>query len=247
MTVSLILDALILVIAGLTIFLAIRRGFLKTIQSGVVFLLSILITLLLRQTVAALIYNTSLPQNVQTRIEEAVSSLLGSDAQAEKPADKDPETAEKSAPSFLQTALQTIGIDEEHYRNLLEEKKNGTVESLRSALNESVVPKAVNILVQAIAVIALFVVSNLLLRLLFWMLRSLIDAIPFLKATNRFLGVIAGILLAALRVFLFVAVVGALLRVSLIASLPVFSSFRTEDTFLFRWISAINPLNVFLS
>ncbi len=239
MTVSLILDALILLIAGLTIFFAWRRGLVKTIQSAAVFVLAVVITILLRQTVVSWLYRSSLPQKAEERIASAVSALLSNETETEQ-ADRQEETG---SPSFLQTALSAIGIDEQHYRDLLAEKKAGTEESLRNALQEKVIPKTVSVLVQAIAVIAIFLVSALVLHLLFFLLRKLIDAVGALRAVNRVLGLIVGILLAVLRVLLFVTVVNALLRVSTISSLPVISSFHTEETYLFRWISAINPLN----
>ena len=239
MTVSLLLDALILLIAGLTIFLAWRRGLMKTVQSAAVFVLAVVITILLRQTVASWLYRSSLPQKAEDRIVSAVSALLDSETET----GQDDRQDDAGSPSFLHTALGALGIDEQHYLDLLQEKKTGTEESLRNALQEKVIPKTVSVLVQAIAVIGLFLVSTLALHLLFFLLRKLIDSVGALRAVNRTLGLIIGILLAILRVLLFITVVNALLRVSTISSLPVISSFHTEETYLFRWISAVNPFN----
>lgn len=241
MTVSLVLDVLILLIAGLTVFLAWRRGFVKTIQSAAVFVLAIVITLLLRQTVASWLYRSSLPEKAEERITGVVSALLS--GESEKGRETDRAGQPEDAPSFLQTALKALGIDEAQYRNLLQQKKAGTEESLRNALKETVIPKTVSVLVQAISVIGLFLVSALVLHLLFFLLRKLIESVGALRTVNRVFGLIVGILLAVFRVFLFVTVISALLRVSAISSLPVISAFHAEETWLFRWISGINPFN----
>ena len=246
MTVSLILDALILLIAGLTVFFAVKNGFVKTVQSVAVFVLSIVVTLLLRQPVVSLLQRTSIPQSMENSVVSVISGLL--DTEADSGENKDEPKASDSGeeePSFLQKAFSALGIDAGQYRDLLAEKAEGTAEGLRQKLCETVVPKAVSVFLQVIAVVALFIVSNILLRLVFLLLRKIIDSIGLLRSANRVLGLILGILLAVFRVLLFVSVVGALLNVSAVSQLPVFSSLHTEDTFIFRWIQSFNPLNAF--
>ncbi|MBQ3935301.1 MAG: CvpA family protein [Clostridia bacterium] len=246
MKISLILDALILLIAGLTVFFAVRNGFVKTVQSTAVFILSIVITLLLRQPVASLLYKTQIPAKVEDSIVSVISGLLDTEAK-EKEAVKEPADSssgqEQEGPSFLQTALGALGIDAGQYRALIREKIDGTADGLREMLRASVVPKAVSVLIQVIAVVGLFIVSNLLLRLVFWLLRKVIESVGILRSANRVLGLVLGILLAVLRVLLFVTVVAALLNVSAISQLPVVSAFRIDETYLFRWIHSINPFN----
>ena len=254
MTVSLILDAAIVLIAGLTIFFAVRHGFVRTVQSAVVFTLAVVVALVLRKPVAELLYRTSIPQAVENGVVSAVNGLLDpsrKEAEAGTESSVPPEESagdgEKDEIPFLQNALAAIGVDADQYRELLREKANGTADSFRNLLSETVVPKVVSVVIQVISVVGLFLVSALLLHLIFLIIRRLVDSVGFLRAANRFLGLAVGILLAAFRVFLFAAAVGALLNVSAISSLPVFSSFRLEDTYLFRWVQAINPLNGFFS
>ena len=144
---------------------------------------------------------------------------------------------------IVKTALGALGIDAGQYRALIREKIDGTADGLREMLRASVVPKAVSVLIQVIAVVGLFIVSNLLLRLVFWLLRKVIESVGILRSANRVLGLVLGILLAVLRVLLFVTVVAALLNVSAISQLPVVSAFRIDETYLFRWIHSINPFN----
>lgn len=242
MTISLILDGLIVLIAFLTIFFAARRGFVRTIQSTVIFILSVILTLVLRQPATTLLKKTSLPQKMETSIVSVVSGLLDADIKD----GAEPETP-REQPTFLQAALPALGISEEVYGELLQDRISGASVNLQALLEKVIVPKTVDVLTQAIAVIGLFIIINLLLRLVFWLLRGLIESIGFLQSVNRVLGVILGIVLAAFRILLFVAVIGALLRVSAISELPVVSSFHIEETYLFRWIDSINPLNAFFS
>ena len=79
----------------------------------------------------------------------------------------------------------------------------------------------------------LYIGTSLVLKILTYLLHRLTD-LPVLRQANKALGLVAGVVLAVLRIYLFCAAVRLLIPCAETLEISLISSIRPENTFLFR-------------
>lgn len=234
MKISIILDLAILLIAGLTIALSAYKGMLRSIRSILVFAISVLLVILLRVPVANALEKTKLPEKAETGVSSVIDELLKTDNASEEPS---------SDAQKLMSYLEGIGLDADEYRQIINDKVSSSKDSLRETLTGKIAPRVAELSVQVTAVLLIFFASTIVFNILFALLTRMIRKIDILKKTDRVLGLIIGFFLAAFRVLLFVAAVQTIMNLSFFQGIPFLSELNAGDTYLFRWIAAINPLS----
>ena len=231
---SAILDILIVVIIGVTILFAVKNGFVKTVLSAASFLIALVVAFLFVSPVRDAFLESGMAVKVRSAVDESITSFVtGASAEQEE------------LPEFL-TKLEFIGID----RAELEEKWNDwrteNTETLKNELVGSVSEPVLRAVATFTAFVLLYLGSVLVLRLAAYLLDKLTD-LPILRQANKLLGLVAGVVLALLRVWLFCAVVQLLLPCADTLGLGIVSHIDPANTFLFKFFYENNFFSLFFA
>ena len=234
---SYILDAVIVIVLGLTIFFGYRRGFLQTVVQLVGCVAAFVIALSISSPAAAFVFDSYIAGGIETQLTQTLDSV------ADVPVEEklDAAIAELPIPvaAILQnnTQLQTT-IDE------LSENVSASVE----ALVESVVQTVIKPIVVALLQFVIFILAFLILMFVAKLLAKLIKPVSKLPLVRQVDGTL-GALLGALKGALFVCVLIAVLQ--LVAATgggkgPITQT-ALDNTWIVKYIADINPLSGFFA
>ena len=198
---SAILDILIIVIIALSIFFAAKRGFIRTLLGGTSFLIAVALAFI--NPVRDYLGNSSVADKARASLSDTLAGFVSSDSES-----YDPKLLEDN--SAFMNMISVFGIDTEEIREKWQEWRTENTEKLRVDLEEYVSKPVVHAVATVVAFLALFLGSLLILKLALFLLDRFFR-LPVLRQANTFLGVLLGVILAAVRVYLFVALVNLLL------------------------------------
>ncbi len=233
---SFLLDLLILLIAGLTIFFAVKNGFIKTFLSTASTLIALIIVLLFSTPLTEALARSPLADAVRTNTEACLDQLIedsGAEDSYSLASDRDGE---------LYPILESVGIDSEKFSRWVGERESMAKDAFREALIDYIAEPVIRLLLRVLSVALLFFGSLLLLRIASFLLSGVIERIPFLREANHILGLVLGVLLALIRVFLFCAVMRVLLNTAGVAGVSALAGIDPEKTLLFRLFDGIHLL-----
>lgn len=236
---SLLLDLILLLIAGVTIFLAAKRGFVKTLLSTASTLVALVIVFLFTSPLTDLLESTALPDAVRTNTASVIDSLV------EQQGAEDSQSLALDRESELYTLLEGIGIDSESLSNWVTEHETMVKEEFRDELVAFVADSVTPMLLSAISVAILFFGSYIALKLLSFLLTGVVEKIPFVRGANHMLGVVLGVVLALIRILIFCTVVRVLLNTSLLSGLGALAGIDPDKTLLFRLFGNIPFIRMF--
>ncbi len=236
---SLLLDLILLLIAGVTIFLAAKRGFVKTLLSTASTLVALVIVFLFTSPLTDLLESTALPDAVRTNTASVIDSLV------EQQGAEDSQSLALDRESELYALLEGIGIDSESLSNWVTEHENMVKEEFRDELVAFVADSVTPMLLSAISVAILFFGSYIALKLLSFLLTGVVEKIPFVRGANHMLGVVLGVVLALIRILIFCTVVRVLLNTSLLSGLGALAGIDPDKTLLFRLFGNIPFIRMF--
>lgn len=229
---SFILDVILLLIAALTIFFAVKNGFVKTVLSALSFLIALIVALVLRAPVVALLEQTPVSEKVSEGIETVLSDLVTENASSLS-------TMIEDSGSSLHALLDTAGIEHENLKEWLADRADKSDENLLAPLAEELTPKLTHALLNVIVFPVLFLLTLIVLKLLSAVLTGLTDRIGALKFANKTLGLIIGILLALFRMILFCVIAQLLLNVLNATGQTIPGDICREDTVLFKLFTSV--------
>lgn len=236
---SLLLDLILLLIAGVTIFLAAKRGFVKTLLSTASTLVALVIVFLFTSPLTDLLESTALPDAVRTNTASVIDSLV------EQQGAEDSQSLALDRESELYTLLEGIGIDSESLSDWVTEHETMVKEEFRDELVAFVADSVTPMLLSAISVAILFFGSYIALKLLSFLLTGVVEKIPFVRGANHMLGVVLGVVLALIRILIFCTVVRVLLNTSLLSGLGALAGIDPDKTLLFRLFGNIPFIRMF--
>ena len=200
---SAILDILIIVIIALSIFFAAKRGFIRTLLGGTSFLIAVAVALAFINPVRDYLGNSSVADKARASLSDTLAGFVSSDSES-----YDPKLLEDN--SAFMNMISVFGIDTEEIREKWQEWRTENTEKLRVDLEEYVSKPVVHAVATVVAFLVLFLGSLLILKLALFLLDRFFR-LPVLRQANTFLGVLLGVILSAVRVYLFVALVNLLL------------------------------------
>lgn len=230
---SFLLDLIILLIAGLTIFFAVKNGFIKTFLSAASALIALVIVFLFTSPLAGALETTSVGDAVHSSTASFLDELVDvRSADGSYTLEEDPD-------GKLSALLDSVGIDRTAISKWISERTGLQREQLRKELIDYIADRATSLLLRALSIAILFFGSFLVLKLASILLTGIVEKIPFVREANRALGLVLGILLALVHVFVFCAVVRVLLNTASFAGWSVLAGLDPEKTFLFRLIGSI--------
>ncbi len=232
-----IIDIIIVAIAAYTIIMSAKRGFVKAVIGGLGFFLAVIVAIALCAPVADTLKEGGFGTSVSNAVDRVVEKKITAE-NYESAFDKDDEKGS------LYNICKTFGA-EDRYDDMKEnydEWRDAGVVSAQSYIKESIREPAVNLCCTVLAFILLFLASWALLKILEVVLGKIVD-LPVLKHADKALGVVIGLPIAVLRVFVACLIIKW--------ALPVAGSFGWEwalntdlsDSFLYSAIEGINFLS----
>lgn len=230
---SLILDLIILLIGGLTILFAVKNGFVKTFLSAASTLIALVIVFLFASPLAEALGQTPLAEAVHTNTASYLEQLV------EEQNAGDSYALATDRESELYPFLESIGVDGESLSNWVSEHVSLSKEQFHRELVNFIADRVTPLLLHALAVAILFFGSFIVLKLLSLLLTDVVERIPFVREANHLLGVVFGILLALIRVFVFCAVVRVMLDTASLSGWSALAGLDPDKTLLFRLIGSI--------
>ncbi|MDL2286949.1 CvpA family protein [Eubacteriales bacterium OttesenSCG-928-G02] len=234
---SALLDIIIVVIIGLTIFFAVKNGFVKTVLSGASFLIAVIIAFSFVSPLKAAFMETKLAESVKETVNETLADMISEDKD-----DYDPNEL-KELPEFFEM-LEIFGIDKAEMEKKWDSWRDSNTEKLRNDLVEYISEPIINVVVTIVAFLVLFLGSLILLKIVTYILDRVL-MLPALKQANKLLGLVVGIVLALVKVYLFCAVINLLLPFGESMDWAFIKSIKVEDTILFNWFTDFNLFTAF--
>lgn len=194
---SAIIDIIIVAIIALTVYFAIRKGFVKTVLGALGFVLSLAVALIFCGPVSDALEQGPVGDKMESVVHSAIDNAVTESNYMsifEKNKDED---------SVLKQLYTAFGA-EDKYDKLSESYNQWKTEGLsqvRLKLREALTDTGVALCCNVIAFLLLFVVARILFKIAEIVLDKFV-ALPILKQANKLLGGVAGVVLAVFRVFL---------------------------------------------
>ncbi len=233
---NLVLDLCILALAGITIFAAYKRGFVKTFISAVSSILAMIVVMLFTAPVANMLADTPLADSVRDKTAVFIDELV-----ANSEATNAVELVQDGT-GELYAVLESVGIDLGEFSDWLETSISQSEEAFRESLVEYISGPVSTLVMKAIAMLALYLGALIILKIAASLLSGVIERLPFLRQANHALGMLLGVVMAVVYVFVFCAVVGILINTSSLTGLTALDRIVPEETYLYRWFDAIQIL-----
>ena len=232
---SWILDLLVLLIAGLSIFLAYKKGLFRSLFSLVGFVVTIILAVSLCNPVAQwiddefvnpavkeMVLNTVNGEDYNGDYDEALNSIEVVDIF-------------EQMPDGLRSFLEGFNIDVDEIISSAQESddtadaKNSLIDRVASPISGSIS--------RVIAMIILLVVLFIVLFILTRLLDKIFHVLPLVKNVNAIGGIVFGVLRGALLVLIFCSIVYGLSGANWLITAD-----QVEDTYLVKEINEINPI-----
>lgn len=233
-----ILDIIIVAIAAATIYFSVKNGFVKTLLSASAFLIAVIITVTLSSPIKNAFMETSAADDVRERVETTVENILTNN-EAESNEEIISLLNENSGADDFFEVLDEAGIKREVLQEKVNEWKNETGVDLKEKLISYISDPIVNALITTCVVCLLFFGSLIILKIATYILDK-VCKLPVLKTANKLFGVILGIILALVRVYLFVILVKILLPYGQTLDIGMFTAINPDKTLLFRLFYDLN-------
>ena len=181
---SIVLDAVALIIILVVAFITMKRGFVKSIIGLASLVLTLLIVSVCSKPVATFVYDSIIDKSIQNSI---VKQLDENDQKNNDAVN----SVWNSLPKFLTNAAQNSGVTTDSIGSIIKSNDDNAV--IAQNFSQNVVrPSAISILTFSVNII-LFIVLTILFRLLSKVICKLFKA-PVLKQVNKALGLVLGVL-----------------------------------------------------
>ncbi len=223
------LDAGILILALLFIFVGFHRGVVKSLIELIGTVGAVVAAVLLASMIAPAIFNTFIRPPMVEQIQGAIDNTVGQDIAARV------QQVLEALPQFLSQSLAGYGMSTDQ----IGEAMMGSTDNAAGAVADLFAP-AVTDLIQTVLMLILFLLLLILVRLLAKGVDR-IFGLPVLRQLNAVLGAVFGLFKCAV----FVLIVCAVLRVVLpmFPTVPeIFSQETIQSSLLFQYLYDNNPV-----
>ncbi len=237
---ALILDVVVVAIIALSIFLAYKKGLIRTLFS----LIGGIVAVVLAVTLSAPVANWLNTQFVEPAVRNTVlTAINGSSVSKDyEEALNSVDVAEKlrEMPENLREFLENFNLDIDGIIASAEQSKGNTA-AAKEALVDSIAIPVSEAISKAIALIGLVILFFVLLFVVTRLLDAVFKVLPFGKSLNKAGGIVFGAVRALLIVMLFGAIVYGLASGNVL-----FTQEDLNKTLILKLINQYNPiLNVF--
>ena len=243
---GILIDIILILIVLLSIFLAYRKGLIKTIFSFFGTILALILAFLLSGPVGSVIDKNFVNPPVKTFVTQAVdesefSKLFDTGLEGlniSKELENLPEPVE-SLLEFAGIDINALANRIEYYADQPATAKNQMIESIAAPVSGTIS--------KVIAVVILFVIFFILVFVASRLLSAIFNTIPIGKQINKTGGAIIGFLRGIVLLFLITFALNAFANLIPSDSGSILSQEAVESSFIVSGLDSINPLNTFLN
>ncbi len=222
-----LLDAVVILIFLLAVFVGYKRGFIKTVTGVVAFAAALIMVALVASPVASWFYDATVEPSITATVDEKLAAAEESIA---APLD----TAFDALPTTVKNLLAQTGVTGADGLEIAPKEEGDTLAStIVGAVRPVLLP-----LVEAVCSLILFLLTFVLVLLLLKVL-DVVARLPLLRQLNKALGVVGGVVSGALWALFAVSVIqviAALGSPDCMINLAV-----VNDTTVVSSLMAINP------
>ncbi len=225
-----LLDAVVILIFLLCVWIGAKRGFIKTVAGIVAFVAALAVSALLSGPVSQIVYDKAVEPTILETVETQVEQTEGT-------AIENLNNAYESLPTVVKNLLAQVGVAD--VNDLANVMPIGTETPVSESVNAVIEPLLVPLLKAVCSLLLFFIVYivvSIVLRVL-----NLVAKLPLLKQLNKTLGLIGGVVSGALWALLAVTVIQVLAATS--AADGAVTLQAISETTVVRMIAEINPLS----
>lgn len=227
-----LLDAVVILIFLLCVFIGHKRGFIKTVAGIVAFVAALAVSALLSGPVAEFVYDKAVEPSIIETVDAQMEQVEGS-------AIEKLNNAYESLPDVVKNLLAQTGIENVDDLSIrLPIGGDSMGHSFAAVIEPALLP-----LVKAICSLVLFFITYIVASILLKVL-DLVAKLPLLKQLNKTLGLVGGIVSGALWALLAVTVMQVLAATG--AADGAITLQTIGETTVVNWIAGINPLSAAL-
>ncbi len=235
-----ILDLIVVAILIASVWLAMKKGFIKTVFSLVGGLVAVVLAVMFSTPVA----NWLDTEYVRPAIRKTVlTAVNGNDLVADYDqaiASIDVAGKLEEMPESLRGFLEKMNVDVDKIASEAAQSQAQTA-AAREQLIDSIAVPVSQAVCKAAALIGLFLIIFLLVFIVSRLLDAVFRVLPFAKSINQTGGMILGLIRGVLLVLIFGAVAYGFAMGNLLINAE-----QLEQTYLLKWINQVNPiLNLF--
>lgn len=233
--VSFILDAILIIICIAVIATSIKRGFVRTILSILSSVAAILLSVVFTPAVSDFFYDKFMLSAITGGISDTVRSLAGNGSS------EGIEEMFTSMPEALSDILERYNVSEGTVSDMLTSAQNGTIDI--DAVCETIASPIATTISNALAFILCFIVAIILLKIVI----SIVDTIfklPILNSVNRTAGLLLGLALAVIIIFVYSSAAVQLVNSLGAVSPELFGEKVIEDSVIVKFFSEHNIFSI---
>lgn len=226
---SFLADAVLALVVLLGILIGYKRGFVRTVAKPVKLIASLIIAFSFASQAGAAWIHPALAAPVRTHMTEFLT---------EKCADITAATAQEQLPTVLKMAAGMFGID------VTAVAEGAGSEGIITALVDALTTPLVSFISMILAFIALYILSQFALSLLFWLIDTVFQG-GVIGFANHLLGLVLGAVFAVLVAWGLVALSDFIFQLEATQEVTVFP--QIEQGFFYRLLNTYNPVDLLLS
>ena len=235
-----IIDIIILVLLLLSVYLGYKRGFVKTVFSCLSVVCAIIAASWFGPYVGEFIRTTPVYETVGEGVEEKINDYLDEMLEEGIIQAEDLEVSLSKLP--IAEGLERFGMCDGFSEIIKKALESGTI-NVKGVLADEICDKVMLFLADAVGVLIVFIVSLILLKLLCAVVDGVVK-LPLLNSLNKILGLVAGLILGVLSIFILCMIVEIL--APYVPENPIVYPGLDKDTVLYGLFLNLNPLILLL-
>ncbi|MBR5277748.1 MAG: CvpA family protein [Clostridia bacterium] len=233
-----LLDIIIALIIGVSIFLGAKNGFVKTAIGAAAFIIAVAVTCMFTSPLAGALKGTGIGKGIESATEEFISDIM---------LDNSMDMGEliNGESEEFNNFVNISGTDNQELKDWYSQQENSAEETAKSALAKKLANPIADLITKLLAVIILFFGTRILLSVASYIITK-ICKLPVLNTCNTLLGVILGVILAIIRVALFCFIMNTLIKNADYLGVGWISDLNPDGTLLFNMFRNINIFSFFI-
>lgn len=198
-----IVDILLVLVFGVIVAFAAKKGFFMTLFELAAYILSFVGAKVFSVSLAPVVYDNCFAATIRSAVENQLGDVSA------KNAAKQIEAALEKIPEQLNAVMQLVGIDKETIMQKVSKADLSGKNVINGVMNEIVSPIATAIIQTLLFIILVFVLS-LVLRLIIKLLDKFIKKLPVINTVNSGLGAFLGVIKGLIVMTILALIIGSL-------------------------------------
>lgn len=240
-----IIDLIIVFIIGVTLFFAVKNGFVKTALGALGFFIAAAVALAFCGPLGGALADGGFGDRVEAVVDSTVDKVVN--AENYKGVFENDGEDENEKPSALSVLFTSFGASDAYtslsdgYNAQVEKGLENAREYIKNGINEKAVPFCCDIL----AFLLIYFGMRLLIKIAEVVMGKLTE-LPVLKQADKLLGALMGVLLAVLRVSLFCVALKLLIPISGALGIDWLAQIDLNDSMLYSIFEGGNLLSALI-